>query len=937
MHRLSRPEGLDLASAQIQANHNPPRDRLSMSPSYSLISAPTANPDPAYIAASAASQIVTSEHQSQYRDWSNGREGHYQNETAVVSASSLNLVNAFLDRLLFNFLASARSTSLGSLRPAVAEVLKPRLAKEAITGADEELQEFLGGGDDEELLAFHNGQEPSSEWDLDLVWKRTRLRCMVYTRLGDMEEEDEEMYIEQEKLEDTNESRRVSRDLGIVSPAAAIFLTSILEFIGEQALMVAGEAAYTRIETDNPRSEKRKSSTLQRVVVEEIDMEKVAFNTTLGRLWRSWRRLVRSPKSSVSRSIAQDMVGLPATHAAPRRSGSRKSSFSSVDGQTQMSESNRRPSVAEALTASEPESIPLPSTDHDVAEIEVPGYSPLTVRCSGKAAAMGIQNRPYSMMIPPESKDGSFTPTSSRPQTPLATQGASHDEITNTRHHRSHSLPTPVQTPFVLAREYQPPMSDVSSPSESPNYTPQPAESPLYHDQEHDLRVESMEANKGSSSTGERPAAGTPSLTPANNFQGSVLNAISRHAARELELRSRAATSLRNTKPDVLEEDKLYEWNTVPVPTIEDPRDIMGQTRYVSSNSIQTFTIGDVSPMVGEFSLPGQMSGESGEVSPIDPPEDDRPSSSGLAPFSSDALCGRGNQDYAVPEALDSKPGNFSTNALHNDLHSTQGRQRRVDGPTKDDITKEDNREAYVVFDELPLSQSVRTSDTSTLSGRDLQLDGTITKVRSQNSGPENTFPPLTPLRGTMEYNKDTSDQGSSSVPSQAIRLQSPYGARSASLSSSVHSHNRKHSNGNKLSDLRHQLPAVNTNTGYGIDRAAVQRVSPSPIREPGTPQVRRSDSSSRDLRPIHTSTSSTSPVSQKIKGLVGRQYGEDSRERVPSRASSDGGRSAHDEKYKLMVEDPSNKEKSFEQLIKSDETIQYTLTPQNMREIEVR
>ena len=92
------------------------------------------------------------------------------------------------------------------------EVLKPRLAKDAIDGADTELQEFLGGGDDEELSAFHNGHESRGKWDLHLVWRRTRLRCMVYTRLGDMEEDDEEMYIERERMEDANEDhRRLSR------------------------------------------------------------------------------------------------------------------------------------------------------------------------------------------------------------------------------------------------------------------------------------------------------------------------------------------------------------------------------------------------------------------------------------------------------------------------------------------------------------------------------------------------------------------------------------------------------------------------------------------------------------------------------------------------------------------------------------------------------
>jgi hypothetical protein len=86
-------------------------------------------------------------------------------------------------------------------------------------------------------MLFHNSIEPSGNWDLELVWKRTRLRCMVYSSLGDMEEEDEDHYTELEHLDGPpGSTSRYSNLLGVVSPAVAIFLTSILEFMGEQAL-----------------------------------------------------------------------------------------------------------------------------------------------------------------------------------------------------------------------------------------------------------------------------------------------------------------------------------------------------------------------------------------------------------------------------------------------------------------------------------------------------------------------------------------------------------------------------------------------------------------------------------------------------------------------------------------------------------------------------
>ena len=72
--------------------------------------------------------------------------------------------------------------------------------------------------------------EKDRSWDLELVWKRTRLRVMVYMRLGEMEDEDEQRYVKEEQLFHGSE-RRFSQSSGLVSWAAAIFLTSVLEYV----------------------------------------------------------------------------------------------------------------------------------------------------------------------------------------------------------------------------------------------------------------------------------------------------------------------------------------------------------------------------------------------------------------------------------------------------------------------------------------------------------------------------------------------------------------------------------------------------------------------------------------------------------------------------------------------------------------------------------
>lgn len=401
------------------------------------------SPEAAFIAASAASQIVTNDHDSHADTWYDQLGIEPSGETALVSPAALQLVNNFLDQLLFNFLSISRSTTLSALRPAVSEVLKPKLAKDAINQADEELREYLGGGTDDD-----DEQEARSarDWDLELVWKRTRLRCMVYSSLGDMEEEDEDYYMEQENL-DTG--------LGEAVPAAvSIFLTSILEFMGEAALVIAGQAAYHRIR-DNYEKQVRKgdrspADVAERIVVEDMDMERVALDRTLGRLWRAWKKKLRSPGSGaeggLSRPHTRDsMRGLNGQHM-------RQASFT-------FNEAALPPTVPEPETEAEVEeppiqepieeyllaaSIPLPMRDNDVDEIEVPGLCSFAEDgedIESSAAIRSTPARPKSMMVFPHAvPTGPPTPTS-----------PPHAPVMSSRK-RSNSVPTLTISPMSPAK-----------------------------------------------------------------------------------------------------------------------------------------------------------------------------------------------------------------------------------------------------------------------------------------------------------------------------------------------------------------------------------------------------------------------------------------------------------------------------------------------------
>ncbi|OAA62530.1 hypothetical protein SPI_04070 [Niveomyces insectorum RCEF 264] len=454
---------------------------------HSLMSPPmSVSPEAAFIAASAASQIVTNDHDNHANTWYDQHGIEPSGETALVSHAALQLVNNFLDQLLFSFLALARSTSLSALRPAVTEVLKPKLAKDAINQADEELREYLGGGDDEDMLQSQTSSTPK-DWDLELVWKRTRLRCMVYSSLGDMEEEDEDFYMEQEHLDEGDEA------LGeTVSPAVAIFLTSILEFMGEQSLISAGQAAYHRMrfiyekERKNAAISNAAAAAADRITVEEVDMERVAFDRTIGRLWRAWKKRIRSPVTDIhafqQRSFSYDL-GRQSAHvrqssqedaavaeepasAQPIEEQDEPASAAhpTSDGQQESDKALLQQPAAAPAKLSEEEwlstatSVALPVDERDIAEILLPGLayysddeegldgddetnSGFGRRKQRKAGKNDDARRPKSLMILPHTiVTGLPTPTSSEPRTPALPHSRK----------RANSLPTPSTSPYAL-------------------------------------------------------------------------------------------------------------------------------------------------------------------------------------------------------------------------------------------------------------------------------------------------------------------------------------------------------------------------------------------------------------------------------------------------------------------------------------------------------
>ena len=885
MERTSAPEGLDLQP--------PPLLKRKSSMSSDRLIPPSVRPDPAYIAASAASQIVNSDREDRGDDTFDIGD---TDDTAVVSPGSLILINAFLDHLLFSFLASARSTSIASLRPAILEVLKPRLGKEAIDGADEELEGYLAGGDAEELLAFHSGQEFKGDYNLNLIWRRTRLRCMVYTRLGDMEEEDEEMYLEQEEEDDTNDGRpRLTRHLWSVSPAAAIFLTSIIEFIGEQALFVASEAAYNRSQTRQFRPEE------SRHLVEEVDVEKIAFNTTLGRLWRAWKKRVRtsillSPRP-MSRELHRRANSMSAMSAS--MTSSRNGSISEANESSYFVNAARRPSVGEVLKEDQDLAEgPLKDTgelpnepDFDEAESTEPNEVS-DAHANEQTKTHG--DRPRSMIeyCTPRAESPMRTPTQTSILGSTQLPGAAGVRPMQ-RRKRSSSLPTrhtahvspfdekfttPTEGPDPFVRDADESNAEAVMPklTDHANNVPDPASGEQAVSTMYDGAISKSEEKLPKNIT-ERTNRGISSYTDTSNYTDEDDQEIAPDASKTRETADTASTGPSESREST-----------------------------VSSNF--GFQGAEMDPIVHQKETQIQEDGQPVRSASFDQSDNET----------------EGSRQHV---------GSFA------DLATIQKYQLR----TYDDSGKAVKRDIPVLYEAPSNEDVIYNPDASVRSSTGMQDEEDIPtpKLEDQtNRNSQQGVPPLTPLRELMEAAGDTSDEASSTSHSRGapkadvfIPTHRPHGsggARSASYSSSTFNNQQSGTSASKLVDLRAQPLGINT----GTERAAVQRVTPTSSPGVTSGHGRKSSSSSnRDGRPI-TAQSNTSQLSSKIKGIIGRESGDLHRQPLPGRTSSGDSGSLINGSYRTPSS--ANKDLDFDELIRSDETVKYTLTPQNMREMEV-
>ncbi|QUC20301.1 uncharacterized protein UV8b_04542 [Ustilaginoidea virens] len=793
------------------------------------------SPEPSFIAASAASQIITNGLDSHADAWYDQNGIEPPTEPAIVSDPALQLVNGFIDQLLLNFLQLSKSTALPALRPAVVEVLKPKLAKDAIGTADDELKEYLGGANEDDYTQ-PDASNPARNWDLELVWKRTRLRCMVYSSLGDMEEEDEDQYMQADNLE-VGAHEQMS---DVISPAVAIFLTSVLEYMGELTLTVAGQAAYQRvrskIEKELKDGSRGASDPADCIVVRDADVERVALDRTLGRLWRGWKKRLRTPITDLAGRQFPKASPSPPTQerTAPGSDAPPLPKPAAGDNNGRGRTPPKQPPVVKDVQAAY---IPLPIRDNDVEEIEVPGLA----RYSDDEADYEREHkqrtpeRPKSLVLVSSIiANGLPTPSGSQPHTP---------SIASRK--RSMSLPTPAVPLFHLVNRKQ---------SRSAASDTGPDE----------------EAGKGRGVTGrtkaKMSASGTVRMAQSQSSAAVILNEASDSESAESDYED--AQEIAYEKAEIMTSSRI----SVPGSFQSSDSDNMGRVGSMKrSSSVHSARIIDVQ----------------GPRSPGRSPAHSRPGSLGTL----DRTRSVGLSGLAVAKALarvaaaEDKPKQVTSEPMAQTAVGTQGvgtasEKRNSSAPQTPSISELDEEQAQRQLSNVP-SQLDKSPDAAAVP----TAGATSTQTRKTKTGPSLT----------------------TNAKTQAgIFEQSAGNARAATLPATPPTPEIQQLQ--NVPDLPRKNPGHAARSSPKADTKGLLSIEPAKAGESVelSPPLQGSSS----VRQLHTSASSVSSAASRLK---------------PLRTSEDG--SSRSESVA----------RNFEELIQSNQTITYTLTPENMRDIDAK
>ncbi|KAF2689909.1 hypothetical protein K458DRAFT_412769 [Lentithecium fluviatile CBS 122367] len=889
MHYRSRSEAGDVSSPRSSRAASFSSDRPSLAGSVSFQMPTSVRPPPAFIAASVASQIVTDHHNAQLRESADAADAADADDhnagiflvNALFSEQALRLLNAFLDHLLFAFLSTARSPALTAIRPSITEVLKPRLAREAMATADEELEGLLAGDDDEEF-PVQPGQDAQT-WDVERVWKRTRLRIMVYTRLGELEDEDEERYVQQERglsMDDSDDE-----DAGLVSWASAIFLTSVIEYIAEQTLLVSGQAAYARAAAKmkklSQQDEVDEDQALERIVVEDFDVEKLALNSALGRLWRTWRKRVRSPIAPLFPRV-RSMSSITSLH---RRHLSYDTE--SVHGDSLAEVPEHMPTETEIAA-----NIPLPMSDNDVDEIEVPGLARTFEEAESSAMQTPVMRpqRPNSVIMLAPAEEFRRRLTKERPL----------------------SMPPPAAAPFVVPEQHE---EADDMPYETPMEQEMPLETPM--DMPFETPMERMSDDE-SYIHDERQEGISPEELKQTKKAEEESEAEHEHDADMVAFAASTGmgfgmSPIVPTKQSGLDKDE--DDVDTPTQTMYEGRPQVLQSKRMSIEKPGT-------PGIVRTYSTRSSSLKSHDKTPAGTPRGQTPSATPPTEFNSYPDDPHTDDDLSGPEAI----GVARTSDIPIPTPSPPGEianGERTPNDNPNTHARHPSHGGYVeVLPRHSGSTSISVRNTPTPEGRHTPVESSVPRKEVQPRSdslrkeiprkdvtpaprPRDITPPRT--RGTtlaslQETETWTTKSQSPVVPERSIRRGSPTQGSPKNSSPKNNSSLRSRESPVSVPDrtaknkVAESVTRGRSGTGdgeYTVEKATLQRVSSS-----------ASTTRSASTSILNSARDSDGSLGGRPRNISGRMSEED-------------------------------RQREFDSLVKSEDTVKYTLTPQNMRDME--
>lgn len=664
------------------------------------------------------------------------------------------------------------------------------------------------------------------------------------------------------------------RSAGAVSPAVAIFLTSILEFMGEQALIISGQAAYNRMrvkyEKELKEGARSPGDMADRIVVEELDMERVALDRTLGRLWRAWKKKIRSPglDKTMSRPYSRDSMRpahvrqtsftenfVPATVPEPEADAE-----SDAENKTLTEDAIEEGPLEEHVYAA---GIPLPIGDNDVEEIEVPWL----VDYSDDEETLEDEDistpRPKSLILLPLSFFSADLPT-------LAESSSSAESLTPSRK-RSNSLPnrvmpryTPEATPEIIEDVDQDEDVEVDGESSEIATTPtSPAtsETDEHFETGHSRQSSGVPAVITDDSTVAKAAALQAGLGPLEHGDGEDEEEFIEEEPQILTS-ARISMSGRSASPAISEISPANNGLPVRSPSVHSLRliDVSGP----KSPSTRSWT----------GSMDASDHGRNGPLS--------------------------ATNSIRTPIAEESRPPTSDPSALPSPNLRVEGKNQPA--PHVDDVpaavaVAERAQTPPTVVSKLPKPADPYDDLETDVYGSQQPIFGSVVRHKSPPSSPAKQpttkvtiLQPSTTSAGTFFIDDRPS------VPEKSpAHLRHPVPALSTGVAERTGS---SQSNGSRSPSHLH-----NNSQAASIGVVSVERP-----RTRNTSDMSGQEHSPVVSRHLHTSGSASTTSTNKLR---------------PVRASEDSVSKA-------------DVARNFEELIHSDQTIQYTLTPENMRDIEV-